>query len=38
MKKETQANYTDKEKLKEVAPDQLEMTHPDKTKLVFRTC
>ena len=35
MKRDTQANFTEKEKLKEISPDKLEMTHTDKTKFVF---
>jgi hypothetical protein len=38
MKKDTQANYTDKEKLKEITPDQLEMTHPGKKEICFYPC
>jgi hypothetical protein len=35
MKRDTQADFTDKEKLREIEPDQLEMTHTDKKKFVF---
>ena len=35
MKRDTQADFTEKEKLREISPDQLEMTHPDKNKYVF---
>jgi hypothetical protein len=35
MKRDTQADFTEKEKLREISPDKLEMTHSDKKKFVF---
>ena len=35
MKRDSQADFTEKEKLREISPDKLEMTHSDKKKFVF---
>ena len=35
MKRDTHADFTEKEKLREISTDQLEMTHPDKKKYAF---
>ena len=35
MKRDNQADFNEKEKLREISPDQIEMTHTDKKKFIF---
>ncbi len=35
MKRDTQTDYTEKEKLREISTDKIEMTHEDKKKFIF---
>lgn len=35
MKRDTQADFNEKEKLREISMDTLELTHPDKKKFIF---
>lgn len=35
MKRDTQADFNEKEKLREISPDTLELTHSDKKKFIF---
>src|SRR6187431_1878017 len=35
MKRDNQTDFNEKEKLREISPDQIELTHPDKKKAVF---
>lgn len=35
MKRDNQTTFQEKEKLKEISPDKIELTHPDKKKFIF---
>ncbi|WP_018344408.1 lipocalin family protein [Cytophaga aurantiaca] len=35
MKRDNQADFQEKEKLKEISPDKIELTHSNKSKFVF---